>query len=101
MLKLDVEVQTVDLFSGEHYQEWYTAINPKKKVPGKLIKWFHFLKRCFEPNFEALQLDDGTVITESAVIAQYFCKLSQTDLYPGENLISKSHATWSTLKPRF
>jgi len=38
LLKIDAEVQTVDLFSGEHYQEWYTAINPKKKVPGKVIK---------------------------------------------------------------
>lgn len=37
LLKLDVEVRTVDLFNGEHYQEWYTAINPKKKVPGELI----------------------------------------------------------------
>ena len=37
LLKLDVEVRTVDLFNGEHYQEGYTAINPKKKVPGELI----------------------------------------------------------------
>merc|ERR1712131_169160 len=67
LLNLDVEVRTVDLFTGEHYREWYTAINPKKKVP-------------------ALQLDDGTVITESAVIAQYFCKLNPTDYYPNDAL---------------
>ena len=81
LLKIDAKIQTVDLFSGEHYQEWYTAINPKKKVPGKMNKWFNF-----STNFQALQLDDGTVITESAVIAQYFCKLNPSDLYPGENL---------------
>ena len=34
LLKLDAEIRIVDLFTGEHYQEWYTAINPKKKVPG-------------------------------------------------------------------
>ena len=42
--------------------------------------WFDFTS-----HFQALQLDDGTVITESAVIAQYFCKLSPTDIYPGKN----------------
>ena len=38
LLKLDAEIRIVDLFTGEHYQEWYTAINPKKKVPGKTTR---------------------------------------------------------------
>ena len=35
----------------------------------------------------ALQLDDGTVITESVVICKYFCQIAkEQSLYPGKNL---------------
>ena len=34
----------------------------------------------------ALQLDDGTVITESVVICKYFCQIAkEQSLYPGMN----------------
>lgn len=55
--------QVVDLDSGEEATEEYLAINPRGQVP-------------------ALQLDDGTVITESAAIA-----LHLADSYPQAGLV--------------
>lgn len=50
---ITVPVAPVDLGSMEHRSERYTAVNPLQRVP-------------------ALELDDGTVITESIAICRYF-----------------------------
>ena len=53
---ITVPTEQVDLGSMAHKAPAYTAINPMQRVP-------------------ALQLDDGTVITESIAICRYFEKL--------------------------
>ncbi len=50
---IDVPRVEVDLAAMEHRGEAFTAVNPLQRVP-------------------ALELDDGTVITESAAICRYF-----------------------------
>ena len=50
---ISVPLQPVDLGSGEHKSDAYTAVNPLQLVP-------------------SLVLDDGTVITESIAICRYF-----------------------------
>ena len=50
---ISVPIAPVDLAAMEHRSEGYTAINPLQRVP-------------------ALELDDGTVITESIAICRYF-----------------------------
>lgn len=50
---ISVPLQPVDLGSGEHKSDAYTAVNPLQLVP-------------------SLVLDDGTVITESLAICRYF-----------------------------
>ena len=48
-----VPVEPVDLGAMQHKSERYTALNPLQRVP-------------------ALELDDGTIITESIAICRYF-----------------------------
>lgn len=50
---IEVMIQPVDLGAKQHKSEQYTALNPLQRVP-------------------ALELDDGTVITESIAICRYF-----------------------------
>merc|ERR1712141_479250 len=66
--KQEVEIQNVALFTGEQNEEWFLKINPKHQVP-------------------VLQLDDGSNLTESDVIAKYLCKLAGGNwLYPCDSL---------------
>jgi glutathione S-transferase len=59
---LDVESQVVDLFTGEHMQEPYAAINPNKQVP---------------------VLEDGDFrLTESSAILKYLADKFDLDVYP-------------------
>jgi glutathione S-transferase len=50
---IDVPVETIDLGALEHKSERFTALNPLQRLP-------------------VLELDDGTVITESIAICRYF-----------------------------
>jgi glutathione S-transferase len=50
---LNVPSEQVDIGSMEHKSDTYTAINPLQRLP-------------------ALELDDGTIITESVAICRYF-----------------------------
>ena len=74
LTKTECESQDIDLFSGEQKQDWYKKINPKGKVP-------------------ALEMDDGTSLTESTVIAKYILrKAGGHAIYPGkENNCQLSH----------
>ena len=48
------------------------------------LYWLETKKKHTVP---ALQLDYGTVITESVVICKYFCQIAkEQSLYPGKNL---------------
>jgi len=51
--RISVPVVAVDLGAMEHRSDSYAAINPLRRVP-------------------ALELDDGTIITESIAICRYF-----------------------------
>lgn len=65
--KLDsVEIVPIGIMKGEHKQPEYKAISPYSQVP-------------------ALQLEDGTVITESRAICEYF-----EILYPEPNLLGST-----------
>ncbi len=50
---VEVPMVEIDIIAGEHQQPDYLAINPLGKMP-------------------ALELDDGTIITESVAICRYF-----------------------------
>ena len=50
---ISVPIAPVDLGAMEHKSDHYSAVNPLQRVP-------------------ALQLDDGTIITESIAICRYF-----------------------------
>lgn len=50
---IEVPIQPVDLGAMEHKSKAYSAVNPLQRVP-------------------ALELDDGTVLTESIAICRYF-----------------------------
>ncbi|WP_339863392.1 glutathione S-transferase family protein [Paremcibacter congregatus] len=58
----DIETVEVDLLSGAQYQPEYQAINPLGKVP-------------------VLELDDGSLVTESLSIIEYF-----EEIYPQPSL---------------
>jgi len=61
---IDVDLQVVDLFTGEHYQPPYEAINPNHLVP---------------------TLDDGDFrLTESSAILKYLADKSDSPAYPKE-----------------
>ena len=61
---LDLEVRVVDLFSGEHFKNEYSAINPNHLVP---------------------VLEDGDFrLTESSAILKYLAESSRSALYPVE-----------------
>ena len=62
----DVEMIEIDLMKGEHKTPEYRAIAPNSRIP-------------------ALQLDDGTVITESTAICRYL-----ESIYPEPNLFGES-----------
>ena len=49
---IEIPIQEISIMEGEHKQEEYKKISPSSKVP-------------------ALELDDGTVITESMAICRY------------------------------
>jgi glutathione S-transferase len=60
--KLPVDFQVVDIFTGEHMKEPYTAINPNKMVP---------------------VLEDGDFrLTESASILRYLAEKTNSPAYP-------------------
>jgi len=65
---IEVETVPVDLANGEQFSEAYRAINPDCVVP-------------------ALQLDDGSCITEVAAICQYL-----EDMHPEPSLIGRTPA---------
>jgi glutathione S-transferase len=63
---IEIETQQVDLGTLEHKGTAYTAINPLQQVP-------------------ALELDDGTVLTESIAICRYFEALQPEPALFGRN----------------
>ncbi|MGX0961463.1 glutathione S-transferase [Bradyrhizobium japonicum] len=71
------ELRKVDIRNGENFQAWYTAVNPKRKVP-------------------ALERADGSVLTEFPVIARYLAEQTPSaGLMPAgpETLLSASELT--------
>ena len=60
-----IETVQVDLSSGAHKQPWYSALNPLSQVP-------------------ALELDDGSVLTESRAICVYL-----ENKFPQPNLMGE------------
>lgn len=69
---ITVERVPVDLRQNEHFQDAYLAINPRGMVP-------------------ALELDDGTVICESAAICRYFEALAPKPSLFGETPLDIAH----------
>lgn len=63
---IDVPMQSIDMAVGEHLGNDYAQINPRKTVP-------------------ALQLDDGTLISEVTAICQYL-----DQVYPDKSLFGSS-----------
>ena len=64
--KIDCEQKVVDLMKGEHYSEWYTAINPNRQVP---------------------TLEDGDFrLTESSAILKYLASKIEAPEYPTKDL---------------
>ena len=63
---ITVPIEQVDLGSMAHKSPAYTAINPLQRVP-------------------ALQLDDGTIISESIAICRYFEQLHPEPVLFGSN----------------
>jgi glutathione S-transferase len=63
---IEIETQQVDLGTLEHRSAAYTAINPLQQVP-------------------ALELDDGTILTESIAICRYFEALQPEPALFGRN----------------
>ena len=59
---IDVDEQVIDLMTGEHYQDFYVAINPNRLVP---------------------VLDDGDFrLTESSAILKYLADKTSSPAYP-------------------
>ena len=68
--KIEVETIQINVRSGENRESNYLSINPKSGVP-------------------ALQLDDGTVITESMAICRYFDAIQPEPFLFGESAEEK------------
>jgi glutathione S-transferase len=67
---IPVEEQVVDLFTGEHYKEAFSALNPNRMVP---------------------VLEDGDFrLTESSAILKYLAERFQSPAYPTE-LKARAH----------
>lgn len=71
---IEIPVEQVDLGAMQHRSERYTAINPLQRVP-------------------TLELDDGTVITESIAICRYF-----EALHPEPALFGRSPIEIATIE---
>lgn len=61
---IPADAQVVDILQGEHYQDWFTAINPKRLVP--VIE------------------DDGFVLSESAAILVYLAEKTGSPTLPSD-----------------
>jgi glutathione S-transferase len=61
---LDVDLQVVDLMTGEHHQEPYVSLNPNRLVP--------------------VLDDDGFILTESSAILKYLADKFDLPSYPKE-----------------
>jgi glutathione S-transferase len=59
---IEIELKTVDLFTGEHLGEDFGALNPSRLVP--------------------VLDDDGFVLTESSAILKYLADKTRSPLYP-------------------
>ncbi len=68
---IEVPIEPVDLGAMQHKSERYTAVNPLQRVP-------------------ALELDDGTILTESIAICRYFEALHPEPALFGTDARSKS-----------
>jgi glutathione S-transferase len=68
---ISVPLEPVDLGSFQHKSSTYTAINPLQRVP-------------------ALELDDGTVLTESIAICRYFEELQPEPRLFGRDALEKA-----------
>ncbi|MBB3938330.1 glutathione S-transferase family protein [Aureimonas phyllosphaerae] len=64
-MRMPIELQIIDILSGEQRSEDYLAINPKGLVP-------------------ALEVDEGFVLTECAAILRYLAGQFAPSLYPSE-----------------
>ena len=69
--KLELQYQSVDLMKGEHYSDWYTALNPNRQVP-------------------TLD-DDGFILTESSAILKYLASKTNSPTYPTNDLKKRAH----------
>jgi glutathione S-transferase len=62
--KIALDMQVVDIFTGEHYGDAYTKVNPSRLIP---------------------TLDDGGfVLTESAAILRYLAEKTKSPAYPAD-----------------
>ncbi|ARQ01084.1 glutathione S-transferase family protein [Pseudorhodoplanes sinuspersici] len=71
---IEIPIEQVDLGAMQHKSERYTALNPLQRVP-------------------ALELDDGTIITESIAICRYF-----EALRPEPALFGRSPIEFATIE---
>jgi len=71
---LEIETEQVDLREGQQFSDAYKAINPRCTVP-------------------ALQLDDGTVLTEAAAICRYIEELHPEPALYGRNPLERALVT--------
>ena len=74
---ISLPLEPVDLGSLQHKSPGYTAVNPLQRLP-------------------ALELDDGTVLTESIAICRYFEELQPEPRLFGEGALEKARIEmWS------
>lgn len=70
--KIDIEYIQIDLKSGENLSEDYRSKNPLAKVP-------------------MLELDDGTIISESIAICRYFEAIQPTPCLTGQTALEQAN----------